>query len=135
MVPSDPVAIPDATTDLGSLSVDFVRTGLRKRHWWHVLAVTAAYTVDDDTEHLSCSSNLSGSAGYAISLRGVGVSAGQTIIVSTTSTFDSGHTITLTPASGETINGASTLTIVAGLKHVIIQHDGTDNWILLHDGR
>ena len=134
-MPTDPVALPTSTVGVGELAVDYVRTGLRKRHWWHVLSVTAAYTVDDDTEHLSCSSNLSGSTGYAIQLPDSASKPGQTIIVSTTSTMDSGHTITITPSSGDTVNGASTLTITAGLKHVVIQSDGAGNWILLHDGR
>ncbi len=134
-MPTDPISLPTALVGIGALAVDHVRVGLRKRHWWHVLAVTAAHSVTDDSEHLSCSSNLSGSSGYSINLREFSVSAGQTIIVSTTTTLDSGHTITITPASGETIDGSSTLTIVAQLKHVIIQHDGVSNWILLHDGR
>lgn len=135
MAGADPVPLPDATTGFGALAVDFVRTGLRKRHWWHVKEITAQETVDDDTEHLSCSSNLSGSSGYPILLPHASASPGQTIIVSTTTTLDSGHTITITPASGDTVNGASTLTLVATNAHVILQSDGGSDWLLIHDGR
>lgn len=134
-MPTDPITLPTATTSRGALAVDVVRPGLRKRHWWHVEAVTEEHTVDDDTEHLSCSSNLSGSSGYAILLPFASAAPGQTIIVSSTTTFDSGHTLTITPASGDTVNATSTLTIVAGSAHVILQSDGTSNWLLLHDGR
>ncbi len=135
MAGADPISLPDATVGIGALTVDHVRSGLRKRHWWHVLEITAQKTVDDDTEHLSCSSNLSGSSGYPILLPHASASPGQTIIVSTTTTLDSGHTITITPASGDTVNGASILTIVAISKFVVLHSDGSSNWILLRDGR
>lgn len=135
MAGADPISLPDATTGIGTLAVDIVRGGLRKRHWWHVLAVTAQATVGLDTEHLQCSSNLSGSSGYAILLPHSSAAPGQTIIISTSAVLDSGHTITITPASGDTVDGSSTLTITAINKFVVLQADGASNWILLHDGR
>jgi hypothetical protein len=131
---TDPVSLPDATTGIGAAIADFLRIGLRRRHWWHVEAVTDTYVVDDDSEHLSCSSDASGS-GYDITLPLAADAPGQTLIVSVTSTFTSGHTITLRPPSGETVDGSATLTLVAIAAYVIIQCDGTSNWILLHDGR
>lgn len=131
-MPTDPITLPQTTDDIGTLGMDIVYPGLRKRHWWHVEAVSIDTTVSDDTEFLLVTATASG--GIDVQLRHSSSSPGQSLIIGS-DTVASGQTITILPASGDTVNGVSSLTITASNKFVHLIADGSSNWILYLDGR
>ena len=131
-MPTDPIRLPTTADDVGTAIMDSLYSGLRKRHWWHVNAVSADTTVDNDTEFLLVTATASG--GVTITLQEATVAPGQSIIIGS-ATVASGQTITILPISGDTVDATSSLTITASSKFVHLISDGTSNWILYIDGR
>jgi hypothetical protein len=117
---------------MGTVAMTHLYTGLRRRKWWHVLQVAGDYTVDEDTEFLSVDGDATG--GSEISLEAVSGVPGKALIVYA-EILATGNSITLTPATGDTISGASSLTLSTQGGFVHLLADGATNWILYIDGR
>jgi hypothetical protein len=131
-MPDDPITLPSTTDSVGTVSMTSVFEGLRRRKWWHVFAVTADYAVDADSEFLSVDATQTG--GVEITLEAATDVDGKAIIVYS-EILNTGDTLTITPATGDTIDGSASLTITVQGKFVHLISDAATNWILYIDGR
>lgn len=131
-MPADPISLPSSTDSMGTVAMTHVFNGLRRRKWWHVLAVAADLTPDADSEFLSCDADITG--GLTVSLEAASAVPGKGIIIYA-EILTTGSTLTISPASGDTVDGGASLTITVQGKFVHLISDGASNWILYIDGR
>ena len=115
---------------MGTVAMTHLFNGLRRRKWWHVLPVTADISTDADTELLAIDGDVTG--GVTVSLEAAIDVPGMGLIIYA-QILTTGNTITISPVTGDTIDGASSLTITTPLGFVHLISDGGTNWILYID--
>ena len=132
-MPDDPITLVQTTDDYGAALIDKLRPTQRRRHWWHVEAVTSDHTVDEDSEFLSVTATATGDV--EITLPDASTVAGQSLIVYCEAISTGNSVVIRTDTTGDTIGGAATQSLTNPGEFVRLVCNGVDDWILIADNR
>lgn len=131
---TDPITDVANADSYGAALIDKVRTGLIKRHWWHIQAISADMTVSDSDEFLSV--DCSGSGGdVTISLPEASTVPGQSVIIHCSAAVSGQSVVIQSEVSAETVGEATDQSLTAAGEFIHLICDGIDDWLLYIDGR
>lgn len=132
-MPTDPITLPATTDSMGTVAMTHVFNGLRKRHWWHVLAISIDHVCVIDDEFLTVDATQTG--GVTVTLEDPADVPGKAMYVHNDDSNGTGDTTTVLAPTGVTVDGSASITLTTPGAFVYLVNDGVSNWILVNDGR